>query len=312
MHWNRVAMVLMIASSGGCAPTGEPELDPVVEASTGPGTTAPVGSSGSTTGDGETDELLTTSTETGPYLDTETDGETEGEPPQQCTSTACTTTCIRPLELENEAGEVCACDRAEYPTGYARCDLGDPCEGDRLCIVQAVRYGVVGTYRLDDFTDTEHFTLTIDVLGEGRARSHATGWTHDCCGGTDVNEYGTFFHPQDVVASDDDMWRECIRLYAPAFETIPECLLPENMFAGSCEPPLLECPPLPEPPDSADACRESCPMAHDDVCDERAGTALCGEGCDTADCTCTEDVPGQCDAGYGDPGCPLASDADCG
>jgi hypothetical protein len=326
MQCLRLAVVVMSGFVSGCGPLEGTDFDPVNDDSTSGGTTTAPGGVGSTSEAGEssssgegtmaigstaTDTDTDTDTDSDSDSDSDSDTDTDGEPSQACTSTACTTTCVQPFEVDNGAGEVCECDRADYPDDYTRCDLGNRCGDDRLCIVQAVRYGVVGTYRLDDFAGEDQFTLVIDVLGEGRARAHATGWTHDCCGGTDVNEFGTFHHPQVVVDPDNPMWRECIRFHAPEFEEIPECLLPENMFAGSCEPPLLECPPLPEPPDPEGTCPTTCPMMHDDVCDEVSGTGLCSDGCDLIDCTCTADVPSECDAAYGDPSCPLASDPDC-
>lgn len=304
----------MHAVVAGCGPSVEPSLEPDAEGSTGhtgeipmePGSTSELGES-SSTGDAP---ATTGGLDLEP--DTETDTDTDGEPQDACTSTACTTTCLRSERMETASGDVCECERADYPTDHVHCDLGNRCGDDRLCILQAVRYGVVGTYRLDELAGDDPFTLVIDVLGDGRARAYVYGWTHDCCDGTDVNEFGTLYHPQAVVDADDAMWRECLRFHAPEFDEIPECLLPENMFAGSCEPPLLECPPQPEAPDPDAPCDASCRMVADEVCDEQIGTGLCGDGCDPIDCACTTDVPGECNASYGDAACPLGSDPDCG
>ena len=190
--------------------------------------------------------------EAGLVEDEASDGELDepdafGEPEEPVEPAACLVSdCIERCEwlerYELGDGTTCSCSVLREPEDYTSCDLPDPCGGDRLCMVESIRDGVVGHYRLESGNERDAFVLEVEVLGPGRARASTRGTTQDCCDGSQVNEFGTYYNPQDVLPPDAPDWDECITKLDSPLVDIPPCLLPHVLLVGACEPPLTECP----------------------------------------------------------------------
>lgn len=234
---------------------------------------------------------------------------TTGEPPIEltCIEGTCSRTCEFTAEFEKNDGTTCLCDHTQYDEAYVACELPPLCVGaSDLCRIQALRYGVPGSFAVDSpGADDVYRTISIEILGSGRARALEYSQMHTCCDGETVESSYIEGFPTTIRADDDPSWTACVET-ALGFNPPIDCYLAINFGTGACEPPLMACPELdPHVP----GCDDACPMANDGICDEPSGTGLCAAGCDPTDCTCIDDVPGQCDEGLGGT-CPPGADAD--
>ena len=234
-------MALAIVAGCGVEPSGDPEGGSTTASDNdGSGTTEAVAD----TGDGtESSGALPEATSSSGTAGTgESTGSDTGEPPPDCSFGTCVTACSG-TTLEEGAGGRCECDSEPTPPGYVGCDLEEPCgTGDTVCVIESIRDGVVGRYRLEPSSFDGTYILDYEVFAPGRARVHEFGWTHDCCGGVGVNVSGRHHHVQDTLAADDPAWDDCIANLDPG--TVPTCLDPDVLLIGACEPIDVECPAL--------------------------------------------------------------------
>ena len=224
------------------------------------------------------------------YTGTDTDTDTGGDPqPSEwsCNTSGCVSRCRREEPLDHwQDEEVCWCTGSRSPDDWVSCDLPSGCSGDEVCIIQALRYGIVGEYYYDeDWGYKGWIEYYLEVLGNGQARLVSYASDHDCCGGAATSSYTDYSQVVDVIAPDDPAWDECLEEYDDDW-SIRSCLRLDGFQAACTNEHLTECPPAPPEPDPEATCEETCPMAGDGVCDEaEVGTGLCADGCDPLDCT---------------------------
>ena len=172
------------------------------------------------------------------------------------------------------------CSDEPHSSGFVACELPYLCpERSQCCLMQAIRYGVVGSLNItvDDEVSVPEATQ-IDILGDGLVRRldyDPSGW----CAETPP-EYveGWIGH---VPPPDDPFWMDCDPLPPRGTPTQFPWPVQAVPVGEVCDGPLTECP-------SVDAfvpgCDATCPMAGDGICDDDSGTGLCAPGCDPGDC----------------------------
>ncbi|MBA3549154.1 MAG: hypothetical protein H0T76_22000 [Nannocystis sp.] len=238
-----------------------------------------------------------------------------------CDHSACALECTQEREFALDDGSACVCEKPVTvgEDEYVDCPLPSLCgEGGAaryLCVIQALRYGVVGTvtYGVQE-EDAGGQSTTIRILEPGRAQAIERGFVERACCDEISKDHTRYVFPFTLAPPDAAAWQDCLAAaplgpHQHAAATLPACLRHESLAVECSGESLTQCPAPPEPPDGA--CEQACPMVNDGVCDEAAGSGLCPDGCDPVDCACPEDVPGECnDVRAGGP-CPLGSDPEC-
>lgn len=217
-------------------------------------------------------------------------------PDPVCGPSQCGLVCIDRKYPEEEPGDLCSCEVTVMPPeGFPTCELPELCGGPDshafLCVVQALRYGVVGTVGWHvQQKDVGGRTILLQILGPGRAQAIETSFDERaCCDFASVDDYRSVY-PFDLAAADHPFWLQCIQA-AQAYDPdepdygleIPMCIEPDFLAKSCGDAPLDRCPAVIEPAPDA-TCKELCPMANDGVCDDARGTGLCPAGCDPLDC----------------------------
>jgi hypothetical protein len=172
------------------------------------------------------------------------------------------------------------CSEEPHSRGFVACELPYLCaQGSQCCLMQAIRYGVVGSLSItvDDGISAPEATQ-IDILGEGRVRRldyDPSGW---CAENMPQFVEGWVGH---VPPPGDPFWIDCDP--QPPSETPTQFPWPiEAVPVGDdCEGPLSDCPDVDA---FVPGCDTTCPMAGDGICDDESGTGLCAPGCDPDDC----------------------------
>ena len=96
-----------------------------------------------------------------------------GEAPA-CEAVACGVDCSEQAPPFPEAE--CTCQAGVVFEDYLECEAPSPCDGP-LCAIQALRYGVYGSYKVDASAEFTGAAIFIDVLGDGRAQAWSTGYS---------------------------------------------------------------------------------------------------------------------------------------
>lgn len=219
-----------------------------------------------------------------------------------------------PRESTDSRGNACECVSSTALPGIFDCDLPDVCgEFDDLCNIQALRWGMVGSYPQEyQIPDKGGFYGRLEVIEPGLAHRRINeNEEFQCCNGEQSNSLARGDYPRLLPPPMDPGWMDCF-MDSPTGDMFEDCSgWAMNANAGTCTGgPVAECPEPPPPVPPGGPCEETCPMADDGVCDEPGGSGLCPEGCDPIDCTCMEDVPGQCDEVTEGGPCPIGSDPD--
>ncbi|MEM6292733.1 MAG: hypothetical protein AAGA54_15780 [Myxococcota bacterium] len=215
-------------------------------------------------------------------------GDVDVEPEFTCDDDGCSASCRGTVEEVDSSGEACTCGATRVPDNVVPCSIqvdGSPCyRYGRECSIQALRYGIPGTYRFDWHEDESGGgSVEYTVFGPGRASATLNSWRY-CCGYSNSGSGSRYFHVQDLRPPDDERWDDCAYLGSNSLSELPSCLNPDRVLSGSsCEAPDA-CPEPSSWPGPEAGCERACPMANDGVCDESTGTGLCADGCDPVDC----------------------------
>lgn len=315
----------LVAAVLGCGSQGSEDTG-------GGGETGATTGSGTSTGSGAPTGTDTSSGTAGTTAGTPTSGGestgtgTTGEPPEpvpECTTTGCYLECRVEKTYALEGGGQCMCEQpAPIEDGaFLTCGLpsvcGDPEFAEYICVIQALRYGVVGSvgYRVQE-EDVGGESVLFEILGPGLAQARESGFVENQCCGMFSEDSGRHVFPFTLAPPDDPSWQDCLADAELGFDQhyddrLPPCLQHDGLALDCTGEILAACPMPPMPPGPDDPCAEVCPMIGDGVCDDPVGTGLCPAGCDPDDCACPEDMPGQCDDVRADGPCPLGSDPEC-
>jgi hypothetical protein len=306
----KAGFFVFASSASGCSGDPVPSPDTGASASSESEGSTGLPMEGAT---GETTGTISASASDG--SDGDSTGSTGGAHPVECSSGTCIKVCTQLWDFEDPQGATCSCEKKAVVDGYLECELPVPCEADDyLCIVQAIRWGVVGSYSWGYFIEDQGGeTATIQVLAPGLVRGTVSSLVESaCCQGTISKDQNIFVLPGHVDPPDAPSWQGCLASlhdYDEGHDALPPCVHPGELTGAQCVGGLLtECPLAPRP---GATCEEACPMAGDGVCDESIGTGLCPDGCDPLDCTCDDDLPFQCDDVLSGGRCPIGSDPDC-